>query len=54
LVKDEKGDLLGDSHEILKRQKSYFSQLLSVLEVIDVRQMKIQIPEPNPLQCGKV
>jgi hypothetical protein len=30
LVKDETGDLLADSHNILNRWKNYFSQLLNV------------------------
>jgi hypothetical protein len=30
LVKDEKGDLLADSHKIVNRQMSYFCQLLNV------------------------
>jgi hypothetical protein len=29
-VKDENGDLLADSHNILNRWKNYFSQLLNV------------------------
>jgi hypothetical protein len=28
-VNDENGDLLADSHNILNRQKNYFSQLLN-------------------------
>jgi hypothetical protein len=31
LMKDENGDLLADSHNILHRWKNYFSQLLNVL-----------------------
>jgi hypothetical protein len=38
LVKDEKGHLLVDSHHILNRWKNYFSQLLNVHRVSDVRQ----------------
>jgi hypothetical protein len=30
LVKDENGDLLADSHTILKRRKNYLAQLLNV------------------------
>jgi hypothetical protein len=30
LMKDENGDLLADSHNILNRWKNYFSQLLKV------------------------
>jgi hypothetical protein len=37
-VKDENGDLLADSHNILKRWKNYFSQLLKV-QVSDFRQI---------------
>jgi hypothetical protein len=37
LVKDENGDLLADSHNILNRWKNYFSQLLDVPRVSDVR-----------------
>jgi hypothetical protein len=32
-VKDENGDLLADSHNILNRWKNYFSQLLNVRRV---------------------
>jgi hypothetical protein len=41
LVKDENGDLLADSHNILNRWKNYFSQLLNVHRVSDVRQREI-------------
>jgi hypothetical protein len=37
-VKDENGDLLADSSITVKRWKRYFSHLLSVLNVSDVRQ----------------
>jgi hypothetical protein len=40
-VKDENGDLLVDSNIILNRWKSYFSKLLNVHEVSDVRQIEI-------------
>jgi hypothetical protein len=36
IVKDEKGDLLADSHNILNRWKNYFFQLLNVHRVSDV------------------
>jgi hypothetical protein len=39
-VKDENGDLLVDSH-ILNVWKNYFSQLLNVHRVSDVRQIEI-------------
>jgi hypothetical protein len=41
LIKDKNGDLLADSHTILSRWKSYFSQLLNVHNVSDVRQIEI-------------
>jgi hypothetical protein len=37
LVKDENSDLLADSHNSVNRWKSYFSQLLNVHNVSDVR-----------------
>jgi hypothetical protein len=39
LVKHENGDLLADSRNILNRWKNYFSQLLNVRNVSDVRQI---------------
>jgi hypothetical protein len=45
-VKDENGDLLADSHIILKRLKKHFSQLLNVRMVSDVRQIEIHTAEP--------
>jgi hypothetical protein len=42
-VKDENGDLLADSHNIVNRWKNYFSQLLNVYRV---RQIEIHIAEP--------
>ncbi|PNF19615.1 hypothetical protein B7P43_G03232 [Cryptotermes secundus] len=55
LVKDENGDLLADSHNILNRWKNYFSQLLNVHRVSDVRQIEIDtaeplIPDPSPFE----
>jgi hypothetical protein len=38
IVKDEKGDLVTDSHSILARWRDHFSQLLNVHGVNDVRQ----------------
>jgi hypothetical protein len=43
LVKD---DLLADSHNILNRSKNYFSQLLNVHNVSDVRQIEAHTAEP--------
>jgi hypothetical protein len=51
LVKDENCDLLEDSHSILNKWKNYFSQLLNVHRVSDVRQVEIHIAEllvPDP------
>jgi hypothetical protein len=52
---DENGDLLADSHNILNRWKNYFSQLLNVYSVNDVRQIEIHrpetlVPDPRPDQ----
>jgi hypothetical protein len=46
LVKDENGDLLADSHNILNRWKNYFSQSLNVHNVSDVRQIEVHTAEP--------
>jgi hypothetical protein len=55
LVKDENGDLLADSHNILNRWKNYFSQLLNVHNVRDVWQIEVHmaeplVPGPSPLE----
>jgi hypothetical protein len=46
LVKDEDGDLLADSHNILNRWKNYFPHLLNVHNVNDVRQIEVHTAEP--------
>jgi hypothetical protein len=46
LVRDENGDLFADSNNILNRWKSYFSQLLIVHNVSDVKQIEIHTAEP--------
>ena len=46
IVKDEKGDLVADSHSIMARWRKYFSQLLNVHGVNDVRQAEIHTEEP--------
>jgi hypothetical protein len=46
LVKDENGDQLADSHNILKRWKNYFSQLFNVHNVSDVSQIEVHMTEP--------
>jgi hypothetical protein len=45
LVKDENGDLLADSHNILNRW-NYFSQLLNVNKVSEVRQIEVHMAVP--------
>jgi hypothetical protein len=50
-VKDDNGDLLVDSHNILNRWENYFSQLLNVHNVSDVRQIEVHMAEalvPGP------
>jgi hypothetical protein len=46
LVMDEKGGLLADYHIILNRWNSYFSQLLNVHNVSNVRQIEVHTAEP--------
>ena len=46
IVKDEKGDLVADSHSIMARWRNCFSQLLNVHGVNDVRQAEIHTAEP--------
>jgi hypothetical protein len=46
IVKDDKGDLVADSHSILAGWRKYFSQLLNVHGVNDVRQTEIPTAEP--------
>jgi hypothetical protein len=55
IVKDEKGDLVADSHSIMVRWRNYFSQVLNVHGVSDVRQAEIHtaeplVPEPSALE----
>jgi hypothetical protein len=51
LVKNENGDLLAYSHNILKRLKDCISQLLNVHNVSDVMQIEI-IHTAEPLVPG--
>jgi hypothetical protein len=44
-VGDENGYLLADSHNILNKWKNYFSQLLNVHNVSDVRQKAVNTVE---------
>jgi hypothetical protein len=46
VVKDEKGDLVADSHSILARRRNHFSQLLTIHGVHDVRQTEVHTAEP--------
>ena len=55
IVKDEKGDLVADSHSIMARWRNYFYQILNVHGVSDVRQAEIHaaeplVPEPSVLE----
>ena len=55
IVKDEKGDLVADSHSIMTRSKNCFSQLLNVHGARDVRQEEIHtaeplVPEPSAIE----
>jgi hypothetical protein len=55
LVKDENGDLLADSDNILNRWKNYLSQLFNVHNVSEVRQIEVDtaeslIPGPSRLE----
>jgi len=45
-VKDEKGDLVTDSHSIVARWRKYFSQLFNMHGVKDVGQAEIHTAEP--------
>jgi hypothetical protein len=46
LVKNENGDLLADSHNILNWWWNYFSQHLNVHNDSNVRQIEVQTAEP--------
>jgi hypothetical protein len=48
LVKDENGDLLADSHNILNRWKNYFFQLLKVHRQIEIHSSEPAVPDPSP------
>jgi hypothetical protein len=54
-VKDEDGDLLADSHNLLNRWNNYFFELLNVHNVRDVRQIDTHtaewlVPGPSHLE----
>jgi len=46
IVKNEKGDLVADSHSFMARWRKYFSQILNVHRVSGVRQAEIHTAEP--------
>jgi hypothetical protein len=46
LIKDERGDVLADSHKILNRWKNCFCQLLNVHGAGGVRQTEMHTAEP--------
>jgi hypothetical protein len=55
LAKGKNGAMLADFHNISNRWKNYFSQLLNVHRVSDVRQMEIHVaellvPEPSTFE----
>jgi hypothetical protein len=45
-VKGKNGDLLADSHNFVNSWKNYYSQLLNVHDVSDVRQREVHMVEP--------
>jgi len=46
IVKDEKGDLVADSHTVVARWRNYFSHLFNMHGVKDVGQAEIHTAEP--------
>ena len=46
IVKDEKGDLVADSYSIVARWRNYFSQLLNICGVNDMKHTIIHTTEP--------
>jgi hypothetical protein len=55
IVKDEKEDLVADSHSIMARWRNYLSQLLNIHGFNEVRQAEIhtaepQVPEPSAFE----
>jgi hypothetical protein len=52
-VKDENGNLLADSHNILNRRKNCFSQLLNVHNVSDIRQIEVHTVHQIFIDCKK-
>jgi hypothetical protein len=59
LAKDENGDLLADSHNVLNRWKNYFTQILNVHRISDVRQTEIHtaetlVPDHSPFEVENI
>jgi hypothetical protein len=59
VAKDEKGDLVADSHSILTRWRKHFLQLLKINVVNDVRHTEIHtaeplMPEPSAFEFEKI
>jgi hypothetical protein len=52
-VKDENGDLLADSQNILNKGQNYFSQLLNLYNVSDVRQIEVHTENCVCRSCGQ-
>jgi len=55
IVKNEKGDLMADSHSIVARWRKYFSQLFNVYGFKNVGQVEVHtaeplVPEPSAAQ----
>ena len=50
IIKNEKGDLVADSHNIMVSWRKYFSQLFNINEVNGVRQGEIHAAEPLVLE----
>jgi len=51
-VKDEKSDLVADSHSILARWRNCFSQLMNVQGFNDIKQKEIHTAEPIVLESS--
>ena len=55
IIKDEKGDLVAESHSIMAKWRNFFSQILNVHGISDVSQAEIHtaeppMPEPSALE----
>jgi hypothetical protein len=53
-MKNENGDLLAHSHNIVNRWKNYFSRLLNVNIANDVRQIEVHTAEPLLLGPSRI